>query len=78
MKLNEQVAKNIHTEIYKAGRNNSALALKLGLSRQAISQKMRGEVAFSLNEVGAIAKWLNIPIATLFNSNNEDHSANAA
>lgn len=78
MKLNKRVAKNIHSEVYKAGHNNSALALKLGLSRQAISQKMRGEVAFSLNEVGAVAEWLNIPVATLFDASYENHSASAA
>lgn len=65
MALAEIVAKNIHSAVYSAGYNNSALAIELGVTRQAISQKMRGEAPFNIKEIEVVAKWLNIPAAEL-------------
>lgn len=72
MKLSDHVATNVHNAVYGAGHNASALAKELGVSRQLVSQKMSGQVAFSINDLGEIADWLNVPVYELLQEAEEE------
>lgn len=46
-------------------KNQTAAAAVLGLSQAAVSRRLRGDVAFSISELGRLAGWLDISVADL-------------
>jgi len=43
-----------------------ALAASLGMTQQALSRRLSGEVPFDVDELGRVAALLDVPVAVLF------------
>ena len=61
----EVVARNVRVELARSGKSAAAAARHLGISRQAMSPRMRGERAFRAEEIADLAHWLDIPASRL-------------
>lgn len=59
------VADNIRAEIARRGKNQIHIAEVLGITRQAVSRRLRGDVEFRASEVTAIADYLGVPASVL-------------
>ncbi len=59
------LAANIRAELARNGKTQSDLADHLGITRQALSQRLLGRVDFRMGEVTAAATFLGTTIATL-------------
>lgn len=66
MSLNDRVMQNIKTKLDEKGYNASKLAAKLGVTRQAVSNKMNGKVDFSTKDIEVISEWLEVPVIDFF------------
>lgn len=71
----ERVAANVRAEISRAGRTASDAARWLGMSKQALSPRLRGERAFRAEEIAALARWLAVSTAVLLADNQEEVAA---
>lgn len=49
-------------------RTQSELAAELGLSQPSVSARLKGEVPWDVDELAAVASWLDIPLAELVSS----------
>lgn len=56
---------NIKAEMARRGVRQAALAAALGLSQPQVSARLRGVVPFNVNELLAVAAFLDVPVATL-------------
>jgi transcriptional regulator with XRE-family HTH domain len=56
---------NVRAEMARAGISQTALAEKLGVSQAAVSKRLRGEVAFNVDELAKVADALKVPVAVL-------------
>lgn len=56
---------NIKAEMARRGVKQAALAAALGLSQPQVSARLRGVVPFNVNELLAVAAFLDVPVATL-------------
>jgi len=63
--VNARVATALRVELARRALPDCALAEILGVSRQAISMRMRGKQAFRVSELGAIAAAWGIDLAEL-------------
>ncbi len=59
------VPANIRAEVARAGKNQADIAELLGITRQAVSQRMLGRVDFRISEITAIANYLGVPSSAL-------------
>jgi transcriptional regulator with XRE-family HTH domain len=59
------VADNVRAEKARRGVTQAALAKALGMSQQALSRRLVGEVAFDVDELDIIARHLDVPTAEL-------------
>jgi len=59
------VASNLRAELARANRRKGDLAAVLGLSPAAITRRASGETPLDVNELFAIAEWLDIPVTAL-------------
>lgn len=59
------LAANIRAELARNRKTQSDLADHLGITRQALSQRLLGRVDFRMGEVTAAATFLGTTIATL-------------
>lgn len=64
-KPDPQVAAAVRAELARAGRNQQSLAAHLHLSQPAVSRRLSGAVSFSIDELVAIALYLDVEV-TLF------------
>jgi len=55
----------IRAALAETGRTQTDLGGVLELSQQAVSRRMTGEVEWSANELRAVARFLDVPAATL-------------
>ena len=62
----ERVGANVRAAARIRHLTQSDLADALGLTQSRISDRMRGTVAFDINELGVIAEILDVPVADLF------------
>ena len=46
-------------------RTQADLAEVLGVSQPQAGARLRGEVAWSVDEIAAVARWLGVPVADL-------------
>lgn len=60
-----EVAANVRAAAARLRRRQSDLATVIGLSQQAMSRRLSGEVAFDVDELHALATYLEIPAAQL-------------
>lgn len=74
MAQTSHVAANIRAEIARRGKNQVDVAEALGITRQAVSNRLLGRVEFRVSEVQAIADYLGVPASVLV----DDHSKAAS
>jgi transcriptional regulator with XRE-family HTH domain len=59
------VGGNVRAELARAGKTQAWLAGVLGLSQQVVSERLRGRVAFDVDELTKVAGALGVPVAAL-------------
>jgi len=59
------VAANVRAEMARRRVSQSALAKHLGMAQTAVSRRLTGVVSFDVNEVAAVAAFLDVPLASL-------------
>lgn len=63
--LSDTVAANVRAEMARRNIAQRALADKIGISHASIYRRLRGDVAFDIAELGAIAEVLAIDVRVL-------------
>lgn len=63
--LSDTVAANVRAEMARRKISQRALADKIGISHASIYRRLRGELAFDVDELGAIADALGIDVRAL-------------
>lgn len=63
--LSDIVAANVRAEMARRKISQRALAEKAGISQPQIYRRLRGELAFDVDELGAIANALGIDVRAL-------------
>lgn len=61
----QTIASNLRAEIARQKRRKGDLAPVLNLSPAAVTRRLSGETPLDVNELCAVAAWLNVPITTL-------------
>lgn len=61
----DRVAANVRAEMAFANISGRQLAEKLRVSQPALSRRLRGETAFDVTELAAIATALDVPLSVL-------------
>lgn len=60
MALKETVARNVRAEVARHGANITQMSEQLSISKQSASQKWRGNVPYSFDELDMLAGWLGV------------------
>lgn len=60
------VAANVRAELGRANSSQSTTAQAIGMSQAALSKRLAGRISFSVDELGALADYLDVPIQTFF------------
>lgn len=68
MNYTETVAANIRASMARGSYRIADLAKVIGKLPAAAGQKYRGTTRITVDELGAISEWLNVPVADFFNS----------
>lgn len=63
-----EVGRNIRAELARAGRTQAQAAEALHMSAMTLSRRLRGDVALSVDELYALADFLDLPVETLLAS----------
>ncbi|CPW40551.1 helix-turn-helix domain-containing protein [Mycobacteroides abscessus] len=63
--ISQRVVGNVRAEMARAGESQSSLSPKILLSQAALSRRLCGFTAFTVDELARIAGALNVPIAAL-------------
>lgn len=66
MSYTKTVAANIRANMARREHRIEDLARVIGKHRDAASQKYKGTTRITVDELGAISEWLNIPVADFF------------
>lgn len=66
MLVTETTASNVRAELARKDMTQSQAALKLGISKQAMSSKLNNKTAFTLLELGHLAQILDVDIRDFF------------
>lgn len=74
----QRVAANLRAELARRHLTQRDLAKALGVTQQAISQRMLGRIAFDVNQLGAAAEFLGITPEQLLASHHEREAAASA
>ncbi|MEU4391611.1 helix-turn-helix transcriptional regulator [Kribbella sp. NPDC023855] len=61
----QRIGANVRAEMARRGISQVAIASKLGLPQTSVSKRLRGEVAFNVDELTAVADHLGVPLAAL-------------
>lgn len=64
-RLSDRVAAEVRANMARARMTQTDLALALGLTQSAVSKRLRGKIAFSVDELEKIADVLGVHPATL-------------
>jgi transcriptional regulator with XRE-family HTH domain len=71
----EEIAANVRAAVARARVEQSAIADLLGKSRPAVSDRMHGRTHFRVDELQAIAAFLEVPLEQLLAPASEEASA---
>ena len=63
--LSTQVAANVRAEMARQRKRQADLGEVLGLTQGAVSKRLNGAVALDVDEVGKIARFLDVSVASL-------------
>lgn len=66
-----QVAAEVRAALARNRKRQRELGNLLGVSQQAASRRLSGDVTFTVEEVSAVADWLNVPVASFFPESRE-------
>lgn len=66
-----RVAAGVRAELARQRRRANELVPVIGLTRNHVYRRVRGEVPFDLAEIEAVASFLGVPIASLAESPSE-------
>jgi transcriptional regulator with XRE-family HTH domain len=58
-------ASNLRAEMARQNRKKRELAALLGISPAAVTRRISGETPLDVNELLAIAEWLDVPVTEL-------------
>ncbi|MGZ0150692.1 helix-turn-helix domain-containing protein [Kribbella sp. WER1] len=61
----ERIGANVRAEMARHNISQTSLALQLSLSQASVSSRLRGEIAFDVNELHRVAGFLGVPVAVL-------------
>lgn len=61
----QSVAGNVRAEMARARVPQVRIAAALGLTQQAVSRRLRGEVEFTVSELATVAAELSVPVSAL-------------
>lgn len=61
----QRVARNVRAEMARAGKNQQDVAAHLGISQQSVSRRMSGSTPFTIDELAAIARMLDVRLTEL-------------
>ena len=67
MNYTKTVAANIRANMARSEHRIEDLARVINKHRDAAGQKYKGTTRITVDELGAIAEWLNVPVADFFN-----------
>ena len=59
------VGQNVRAELARRRSSQTALAAHLGMSQTGVSNRLRGVIAFDVDELHAAADFLGLPVAAL-------------
>lgn len=59
------VSRRIRVELARKDKKRADLARALGISQQAMSRRMSGEVPFNVQELASAAEFLGVPVTVL-------------
>lgn len=59
------VAANVRAELARRGRSATNLAASIGMSQSAMARRLAGQIAFDVNDLGAVATELDVPLSVL-------------
>lgn len=62
------VAKNIREALARTRYRVTDMAAVIGKTRNSARAKYRGTTRITVDELGAISEWLDVPVADFFNS----------
>lgn len=62
------VSAAIRAEVARRNRRGSEVQAVIGLGRNATYERLRGDKAFDMTEIEAIAIWLGIDVQVIFDS----------
>ena len=71
-----QTGANVRAEMARRGVSQTTLAENIGMSQAQVSKRLRGVIAFDINELHTVAAVLDVPLATLLPS--DDAAVGAA
>lgn len=63
--VNAQVGELVHQHMWRNKVTQTALAGVLGIGQPGVARKLRGERPFTIDELLAVAAYLNLPITEL-------------
>lgn len=58
------VGHNIRAELARRKKSQNTLAIHLNVSQSWVSARLNGRTPFDINELDAIAKFLDVPLST--------------
>jgi transcriptional regulator with XRE-family HTH domain len=61
----QRIGANVRAEMARRGISQTTLAEKLALTQPSISSRLRGQVAFNVDELAVVAEALDVPLAAL-------------
>lgn len=61
----ERVGENVRAEMARRQISQTAVALQLSMSQASVSSRLRGEIAFDVNELHCVASFLGVPVEVL-------------
>lgn len=60
-----RVGANVRAELARGKQTQAQLAGIIGVTQSQASKRLRGAIAFNIDELAAVAKWLKVDISTL-------------
>jgi hypothetical protein len=61
----QRIAGEVRAELARQRRSQASLALALGISQQALSRRMTGDIPFNIDQLSTVASFLSMPLEAL-------------
>lgn len=60
-----EIGANIRAEMARRGVSQTAMASQMGIGQSALSKRLAGTVPLDVNELAAVARFLNVDLSVL-------------